>query len=46
MKRVMRAKKEDEELYKKVVSGEVSPKKSERIIVCMFSYGRVFFVFC
>ncbi|GAA2917292.1 ParB/RepB/Spo0J family partition protein [Enterococcus pseudoavium] len=33
MKRVMRAKKEDEELYKKVVSGEVSPKKSERIIV-------------
>ncbi len=33
MKRVMRAKKEDDELYKKVVSGEVSPKKAERIIV-------------
>ena len=31
MKRVMRAKKEDEELYKKVVSGEVSPKKSQKI---------------
>lgn len=33
MQRMMRAKKEDEELYEKVVKGEVSPWKSETILI-------------